>query len=74
MKTIFTIEFVETDNAMILYCIKMITSGIEDKIISKSNNKVVIDATHCDYAKLLGISQILGTTGYVKNISMNTEK
>lgn len=74
MKTIFTIEFVETDNAMIRNCIKMITSGIADKIISDSNNKVVIDATHCDYSKLLQLSQIFGTTGYVKNVSLNTEK
>ena len=74
MKTIFTIEFVETNNAMIQNCIKMITSGIEDKLISNENNKVVIDATHCDYSKLLGLAQILGTTGYVKNVSMSTEK
>ena len=74
MKSTFTIEFVETNNQMIKMCIGMITSGIEDKVISKTKNKVVIDATGSNFDKIKSLSEVLADTGYVKHISFNSEK
>lgn len=74
MKKTFTIEFTDTNNSMIKNCIKMITSGIEDKLISSNNNKVVIDASHVSTEKLHHLSSIFASTGYVKKISIDTEK
>lgn len=74
MKTVLTIQFVETENAMIKNCIRMISTGVEHRIISDENNKVVIDATNCDLEKLLSVAGLLGETEYVKRVSVDTQK
>jgi|LakMenE18May11ns_1017448.scaffolds.fasta_scaffold8054389_1 hypothetical protein len=74
MKSTFTIEFIETNNPMIKTCIEMITSGITNKIILKTKNKVVIDSTDVKFEKLQSLSEVFASTGYVKHISISSHK
>ncbi len=74
MRSTLTIEFIETNNQMIKNCIEMITSGIEDKLISNNNNKVVIDSSHVPFEKLQSLSEVFASTGMVKHISISSHK
>jgi tRNA(His) 5'-end guanylyltransferase len=74
MRSALTIEFIETNSPMIKTCIEMITSGITDKIILKTKNKVVIDSSHVPFEKLQSLSEVFASTGYVKHISISSNK
>jgi hypothetical protein len=74
MKKTLTVEFIDTNNSMTKNCIKMLINGLEDKLISSGNNKVVIDASHVNFEKLHSLSTSLASTGFIKKISCHTEK
>ena len=74
MKKTLTIEFIDTNNSMINNCIEILTDLLEDKLISSNNNKVVIDASHVNSEKLHNLSTVFASAGYVKKISIDTEK
>jgi hypothetical protein len=74
VKKTFTIEFSDTKNPMIKNCINMITSGVQDRLIFSSDEKVVLDASHVSTDKLLQLSNIFSETRFVKKVSLEEAK